>query len=126
MGLAAVVGLGAGASVAMILAEQYAVHSLVVIAPERGVGSKAQALMRLAERNLFAVVAPTMIVETLGNKRHAGHVKRIVRGVSARRCQTLWLEGECPLGVPGAARSQALAAIVTHLRHAYDTNSLAY
>lgn len=119
---AAVLGLGTGAAVALLLAEQYPAQTLTLIAPARGVQRGARALMRLAERNLFAVVAPTLLVASLGG---ASGARRLLGGLSARDARVLWTEGDCPLGAPGAAKAQVIEAIAEHIRHGFDTNSLA-
>ena len=112
----AVVGLGAGSTVAMLLAEQYAVSALVCLAPEPGDGRKARSLARLAARNLFAVVAPTLVVQPAsGRGSPACGVRRILKGVSASECRAMWLNSAYPLGAPGVERDHTLAAILEHL-----------
>ncbi|MEA5067975.1 MAG: hypothetical protein VB067_03220, partial [Christensenellaceae bacterium] len=116
-GGAAVVGLGAGAAVALLLAEQYPAETLTLVAPERGAQRGARALARLAERNLFAVVAPTLLVASLGG---TSGVRRLLGGLSAREAHVLWTYGDCPLGVPGEASRRVIEAIVEHIRHGFD------
>ncbi len=124
-GASSVVGLGGGAAMALVIAEQYAVSSLVLIAPswtgERG----GQALGRLAMRNLFAVVAPTLIVVNAAGEGRGVGVRRITSGLSARMKKVSLIEGAQPLGAAGEARETVIAQIIEHLRLSGDTNSLA-
>jgi carboxylesterase len=129
----AVAGIGIGGALALILAAEYPVSSVALVAPAlrmpgflglwgspygcEGVRLRdLQAVARLARRSLFAVVAPVLVAEPERGDVHPSCAKAVLSGVSSREKRVEWLtqsrhefpsEAEFPL---------ALAAMKNHLR----------
>lgn len=146
-GSVAVVGFSLGGVLALILAAEYPVSSVVSVNPalklrepfrlffsrqartrltggEIGAGD-ALALMRLARRSLFAVVAPALILQTedLGSV-HPRAAKLAFSGISSREKRLVRLTQPCR-GLRGETVSaQAVSAIKSHLCHAFALKTL--
>lgn len=126
-----VLGAAGGGALAVILAEEYPVERLVLASPEMwpdvevgGAGRWARGcMMRRARENLFAVVAPTLVLrfegERAGGERGA---KRVLSGISSAERRMVWLNGSIERGISGRDGEILLRTVI---RHIDDTNSLA-
>lgn len=121
----AVAGIGLGGTISLILAAEYPVSAVALIAPALKVsgfwglcsreGIRPRDLLgaiRLARRSLFAVVAPVLIVAP-GRGRSA---KAVASGVSSREVRIEPVAQFCREFPCEAELPQALAAIKNHLR----------
>lgn len=113
-----IAGVGAGGVIATVLAEQYAAEGLVVLGsvdrprsaaaalkrylpltPLEGSGGRARTLdvgrlVRLANNNLFSVIADVLVVEAGADPLYApGGGEKLLNGVRAGRKETVTLEG---------------------------------
>ena len=139
MSSVAVVGIGVGGALALVLAAEYPVSAVIAIAPtlrmpgmlgfwgspldcEGGTGVRMRdlrAVGRLARRSLFAVVAPLLAVEPArGGFVHPGSAALAFSDVSSREKRIEWLEKSRREFPTDAEYPQALAAIWDHLRPA--------
>lgn len=93
--------------------------------PTRRVGDLSR-LMRLARSNLFAVVAPTLIIqsEADGTVNPEG-AKLLHSGISSEEKQLMWLKQSGHVLTIGPEREQVADAIIAHLHRIDDTKSLA-
>jgi pimeloyl-ACP methyl ester carboxylesterase len=125
----AVLGIGIGGAISLILAAEYPVSAVVLIAPvlrapgflglwgpppgREGARLRDQrAAVRLARRSLFAVVAPVLIVAPEKSRS----AKAVASGVSSREKRVEPLTQLCH-GFPCEAElPRAMAAIKNHLR----------
>ncbi len=144
----AVAGAGIGGALSLILAAEYPVSAVVAMDPalrmpglmgmfrpasvrEGLTGSgmirmrDVRAVVRLARRSLFAVVAPILAVEALpGGFLHPTSANLVFSGVSSREKQVLWLPRSHPESLSEAELEQSLDAIKNHLRRATDQKRL--
>ena len=143
----AVVGFSLGGALALILAAEYPVSSVVAVCPAlklrdplrlrfsrqararltgEAIGAgDALALMRLARRSLFAVVAPALILQTddLGPV-HPRAAKLAFTDISSREKRLVRLTQPC-LGFPGETGcTQQISAIKNHLCHGLAPKTL--
>ena len=143
----AVLGFSLGGALALILAAEYPVSAVVAVCPAlklrdplrlgfsrqararltgEAIGAvDALALMRLARRSLFAVVAPALILqpEELGSV-HPRAAKLAFSGISSREKRLVRLTQPCR-GLRGeTVSSQSFSAIKSHLCHAFALKTL--
>ncbi len=142
----AVIGIGAGGALSLILAAEYPVSAVVAVSPvlrargalgdglflrglKQPTGEACRAwdlfsLMRLARRSLFAVVAPVLIVRKETGEIHPAGAHLAFTGISSRQKQLMRFSQARP-GLPAAAYpEQAWDAIKNHLRLASAANAL--
>ncbi len=146
----AVVGFGVGGALSMILAAEYPVSATALVAPilsargalrlygsvysrESGTGEAIPRLrdliasVRFARRNLFAVVAPVLILAPeRGEFTGPMDVKRAVSLVSSRDVRIQWLTHARHDFPSGTGQTEAWNAIKCHLRRVCAPNALVY
>ncbi len=143
----AVVGFSVGGALALILAAEYPVSSVVAVCPAlklrdplrlcfsrqvraRLTGEAIRArdtltLMRLARRSLFAVVAPALILQPeYFGPVHPRAAKLAFSGISSREKRLVRLTQPCR-GLEGeTGYTQEISAIKNHLCHALAPKTL--
>lgn len=168
-----VIGLSMGGTLALILAEEYPVDSLVCLsaairlqakytwaAPALGLIRPYQRwegegprpvktdflheydcgyegmpvakvgdlrkLIRIAERNLFAVVAPALIIQPEQDQTvDPRSAQVILKGISSERKELVTLKESSHVCTLDLERDRVLSLILKHLRHIDDTKPLA-
>ena len=98
-----VAGHSTGGALALILAEQYPVDALVCLAPALRTRLRGDAaayrsfgmrrLMRLASVNMFAVVAPALVIQPIhDNTLNPSGAKNLYDGIGSTDKELIWLE----------------------------------
>ncbi|MEG1843011.1 MAG: hypothetical protein RR296_02090 [Clostridia bacterium] len=123
-GRVTVIGQNEGVLMALAVAEGYPVEALVCLDVVLRPRKQRYALMHLARhvrRNLFSVVAPTLIVQALdAPTSDPTDARALYQGIGARRAKLMWIKRA------DALRDKAvLETIIQQTCHINDTGSLA-
>ncbi|MEF9894925.1 MAG: hypothetical protein RR150_12980 [Clostridia bacterium] len=123
-GRVTVIGQNEGVLMALLVAEGYPVEALVCLDAVLRPRKQRYALTHLARharRNLFSVVAPTLIVQALDDPTSDPEDARtLYQGIGARRAKLMWVKRA------GTMRDKdVLEAIIQQTCHINDTGSLA-
>lgn len=83
-------------------------------------------IMRLAERNLFAVVAPALVIQPERDETVDPKGANVIMGsISSRDKQLIWLGESGHVCTIGCEREQVLYSVLKHLHNVDATKSLA-